>query len=103
MKRFVNYRYSAITVLIIISLVFLFTKCINNHIEDTGAIKNSRGQKFAGSATCANCHKNIYDKHLHTAHYLTSRVASRDYIKGSFEAGKNTFSYDAANVVSMEQ
>jgi len=33
-------------------------------IQDTG------GKKFAGSAVCADCHKDIYDTHLETAHYL---------------------------------
>lgn len=103
MKGFINYRYSAITILIIISLVFLFTKCINNDKAEPGVIKNSKGQTFAGSSACANCHKNIYDTHLHTAHYLTSRPASRNFIKGSFEAGKNTFSYNARSVVSLEE
>ena len=31
--------------------------------------------KFAGSAACASCHKDIYESHIKTAHYLDSRPA----------------------------
>lgn len=66
-------------------------------------IKNNLGQQFAGSATCKNCHKNIYEKHTLTAHYSTSRMADKKYILGSFAKGSNTFAYDKHNVVAMEQ
>ena len=46
---------------------------------------------FAGSESCAGCHKDIYNSHIHTAHYLTTRPALQQYIKGSFETGKNEF------------
>src|SRR4051812_22950270 len=103
MKKHIKYRYSAITILVIISLVFVLTRCINGGKSEPGVIRNSKGQKFAGSAKCANCHKDIYDHHIKTAHYLTSRIASVDYIKGSFEPGKNSYAYDFSSVVSMEK
>ena len=51
-------------------------------------------QQFAGSVTCANCHKNIYDSHIRTGHYFTSRPAMEKYIKGSFERGENIFPFN---------
>jgi len=57
----------------------------------------------AGSETCGNCHKNIYEKHIHSAHYLTSQPALEKFIKGSFERGKNVFAYDNNVAVVMEK
>jgi len=76
---------------------------MNRDTAEPGVIKNSNGQKFAGSVTCAGCHKNIYDSHLKTAHHLTSQIASKEYIKGSFETGKNTYTYDMGSTVAMEK
>lgn len=57
---------------------------------------------FAGSASCAGCHKNMYDSFVHTAHYLSSHVADNQSIKGSFEQGKNIFVFGNA-IVAMEE
>ncbi len=59
--------------------------------------------KFAGSATCANCHKDIYESHIKTAHYLDSRPAAKEFIKGSFSRGKNKFVYNKFMEVVLEQ
>ncbi len=77
-------------VLIAIS-VFIFSTCINNKKEkqttsatkEIGAKTNSYTQ-FAGSAVCADCHKNISNSFEHTAHFTTSQTASQRSIKGSF-------------------
>jgi len=76
---------------------------MNNKSDESGVIKNANGEQFAGSATCATCHKDIYDHHIHTAHYLTLRPAAEKYIKGSFEPGKNIFAYNYSVVVAMEK
>ncbi len=66
-------------------------------------IQNGDGNKFAGSAVCASCHKDIYESHLKTAHYLDSRPAAKKFIKGSFSAGKNKFVYNKWMEVMMQQ
>ncbi len=101
--------------LLIIAGLFALTQCVNkqgNKAEqqntkpaDSAAIaanKIDRSQ-FAGSAACAKCHQDIYNKHILTAHYLTTRPASEKYIKGSFKPGKNIFAYDTSMVVAMEK
>src|SRR5258706_1375501 len=97
-----RYR-STITITIIALCIFLLTKCMNNKSDESGVIKNVNGDQFAGSATCATCHKDIYDRHIHTAHYLTLRPAAKKYIKGSFGPGKNIFAYNYSVVVAMEK
>jgi hypothetical protein len=66
-------------------------------------IRDDRGSAFAGSATCASCHKDIYRSHISTAHYLDSRPGSKEYIKGSFDSGKNHFVYNKETEVVLEQ
>jgi Cytochrome c554 and c-prime len=58
---------------------------------------------FTGSAACASCHKDIYASHIKTAHYLDSRPASAEAIKGSFKNGKNRFVYNDHMEVLMEK
>lgn len=84
--------------------LFLFTKCMNNEVHDDEVSEaTSPENEFAGSQVCANCHKEMYDKHLTTAHYLTSRPATDAYIKGNFDTGKNVFHYSDSVKVVMEQ
>jgi hypothetical protein len=58
---------------------------------------------FAGSVSCQSCHRNIFDSSRHTAHYLTSRPAAEQFIKGSFEPGKNRFVYNQWMEVVLEK
>lgn len=76
---------------------------MNEPEEKNDINRNAGGESFAGSATCATCHKNIYDKHIQTAHFLTSQIASANTIKGSFEAGKNVFSFNKSVHINMEK
>ena len=88
-----------------ICCAFLLVTCMNNETVNTKpaeAEKVKYGQ-FAGSQACANCHKNMYDSCMHTAHYLTSQPASEKGIQGSFEQGKNTFVFNPAVSISMEK
>jgi hypothetical protein len=59
--------------------------------------------KFVGSAACASCHKDIYATHIHTAHYLDSRPAAAEFIKGGFDRKHNRFTYNSKMEVVMEK
>jgi hypothetical protein len=102
LKRIAIYPRSFIVVSILALCVFLTTTCMNNS-DQAAIIKNASGKQFAGSASCAGCHKAVYDSHIHTAHYLTSQPATEEYIKGSFEPGKNQYAFNRSVVVSMEK
>ena len=58
---------------------------------------------YIGSASCMKCHKAIYDSFIGTAHYLTSRAAAAEFIKGSFDSGRNHFSYNQFIDVKLEK
>lgn len=81
-----------------------FQKCINNADKEKPVkIVNNSGQQLAGSAACANCHREIFSHFAHTAHNFTSQRASGETVKGSFERGKNLFSYSYYDKVGMER
>jgi hypothetical protein len=98
-----QYGRSAVVISITGLLVLVFTQCVNNPEREATAEHKAEPLQFAGSASCAGCHKKIYDSHLHTPHYLTTRPALQEYIKGSFEKGSNRFAYDSDRVVYMEK
>jgi hypothetical protein len=103
MKQITRYKRSALAAGMIICCGFLLTQCINRENDKTAVAKKVNFKQFAGSVTCANCHKDIYNTHIKTAHYRTSQPASATTIKGSFEPGKNSFSYDMASMIEMEK
>lgn len=66
-------------------------------------IVHSSGQEFAGSETCINCHKSITDSHVLTPHFLTSRPAGIETVKGSFDSAKNVFALNEKLKFVMEK
>lgn len=102
MNPFFKYRRSVAVTVLIFSGLLIFERCMNNGTETAGSKKPVFSQ-FAGSASCAGCHKEICNNHLGTAHYLTSGVADKNSIKGSFDTGKNIFQFAANTVVAMEK
>jgi len=81
--------------------IFLLMKCSS---PDKKINKETvQYPQFAGSATCLNCHKEIYDKHIQTEHFLSSGPSVRENIKGSFDEGKNEYHFTALSSVKMEK
>src|SRR5258706_3032853 len=104
MRSTKRYSRSMLVVFMFIALIFALVRCINQQSEQKPAAQTTPAFKdYASSQTCAGCHKEIYDKHTHTAHYLTARPAEEKYIKGSFQKGENTYSYTPAILLSMEK
>src|SRR5690349_1978249 len=101
MKRLAPYRHSIFIVAIIVISVSGLTECIGN--GENKRATDDQFKKFAGSAVCANCHKDIYEKHLLTEHHLTSAVVTEKNILGSFEAGSNLFAFDPVTAIKMEK
>src|SRR4051794_5851608 len=87
--------------LTITSCIIALTNCVNNQAEKI-VIVNPSGQQFAGSSVCQNCHRELYDSFVRTPHYLTSQPASKKYIKGSFDKGKNVYNYNYFDKVILE-
>ena len=87
-----------VNALIFILSMFLLAivyKCKNSTAESDYFNPNVlathfNGEHFVGSATCMECHSDIYTSHLETAHFNTSAIANLDNVEGSFEEGSNT-------------
>ncbi len=103
MRNLVKYRSLTITFTSILLCTLFFTRCINSGTEKQLSSKAPAFNQFAGSASCANCHKNIYSTHINTAHFHTSEIASAKNIMGSFDTGKNTFVFNNGATVAMEK
>ena len=107
MNKSLFYRRSTLIISLILLCIFSLTQCVNKKEENaTSVLAESQlppEKKFAGSEACANCHRDIYATHIHTAHYLTSQPASALSIKGNFKQGKNTFTYNPSVSVAMEK
>ena len=103
MRRIIikKYKRCLLTISIIFFTMALLTKCIDKN--DSGATKPGTDKEFAGSATCMNCHKEIYQSHIKTAHFLTSQIATEKNILGSFAAGKNEFVFNPVSKITMEK
>lgn len=112
MKKFIRYRQSTIVVSLILCCFFLLIQCINSNTGDKGkenkapianTKKNTKFQQFAGEAKCMTCHHEIYDRFVHTSHFLTTQPASEKFIKGSFTTGKNVFAFHPGLYAAMEK
>jgi hypothetical protein len=101
MRNRLKYRRSYLVLTSIFCLVFILVRCVNSGKEKTG--ETAGFDAYTTSDKCINCHREIYESHIQTAHYLTGQPAIEKYIKGSFEKGKNLYSYGPSILLSMEK
>ncbi|MEO6454967.1 MAG: cytochrome c3 family protein [Ginsengibacter sp.] len=93
-----------VVILVLITIVYLGTVMCNSFkAEKKQAIVHPNGKLFAGSATCKNCHRDIFESHQYTAHFLTSVIADVTTIKGNFSEGKNVFRLNDRLTIRMER
>ncbi|MDF2187315.1 multiheme c-type cytochrome [Paraflavitalea sp. CAU 1676] len=90
-------RLLSIIILLTAGVAF-FSQCV----DSGGSTKDLRGAQYAGSSTCANCHRSVYDSYVSTAHFHTSSPATNKTVKGSFSPTDNVFNYTAQAKVVME-
>ena len=79
----------------IVACVGGLARCVGGSGESRPvAVINASGAVYTGSEACTRCHGSIGDHYAHTAHALASRPAEKRFIRGSFSAGKNIFSFN---------
>ncbi|HUQ67534.1 MAG TPA: cytochrome c3 family protein [Flavitalea sp.] len=109
MKKQSLYNRPFAIIFILILSIFFFSTCIDRNGKpslDEATSSNTaiiNFEDFAGSPTCAECHKDIYNSHVKTAHFLTSAEASDIFVKGNFDAPKNEYAFNRSVVVKMEK
>jgi hypothetical protein len=86
--------------ILILALVTLLSDCVSN--TSTGKT-DIRGEAYAGSAQCRNCHQEVYDNYSHAAHFNTSSDHLPSIVKSAFEPGKNIFKFNDSVEVVMEK
>ncbi|RPD42023.1 multiheme c-type cytochrome [Chitinophaga barathri] len=85
----------------IISCVIVLSRCIGTGPEKKET--DLRGEQYASQASCATCHKTVYDAYLNTAHHNTSAEANAQTVMGSFTAPGNIYHYTDDKTVVMEK
>jgi hypothetical protein len=83
----------------LLPLTFILSQCFN----DKDKTEDPRGAEYAGAATCAKCHKDIFNSSMHTAHFMASQPADANTIQGSFAKGKNELIFNPHLKVVMEK
>jgi hypothetical protein len=79
-------------------LVLLLSQCVQQ-VES----HDPRGAAFAGSAQCRQCHQQIYDLHVQSTHFNSTKPASKENILGNFHAGKNQLTFNDSTYVQMQE
>ena len=92
-----------ITIVLALAVYAANTRWIRPAEASTQPAARYDNNKYIGSASCASCHKDIYDSHVKTAHYLDSRPATAAFIKGSFDRKRNHFTYSRNMEVVLEK
>ncbi len=90
-------------VLLIISVLSLSIIFLSQCINKTQAFNDPRGNDFAGSAACRQCHQAIYDSVILSAHFNATAPASKKNVHGDFHEGSNSFTYDKDTKLVMEE
>ena len=104
MAGFNRYKRYGLPILFIFGFVYAGSTFCNGSGELKAVILlKDNPSPFAGSASCRNCHKNIYDTHILTAHYRDSGPADERFIKGSFDSPKNRFKLNKFTELVMEK
>jgi hypothetical protein len=92
------------SLLVILSLmlgVFLLVQCMNSrNVKSDEPVSYS---SYAGSQKCMSCHKDVYNKHLKTAHFLTGQPATENFVKGNFNKDSNIYYYSPDILVQMQK
>ena len=99
------FQRTTLIISLITLIVLLLIYCTNDRSIEEGQeqIANIGQKKFAGSGSCAGCHKDIFESYSNTAHFFTSRAATRDLIMGSFEKGRNIYAFSEKVYIAMEK
>ncbi len=84
----------------------LYIRCnsfVQNEYVITPIATHYSGQSFVGSVACMECHAQIYNTHIKTAHYNTSSIASDLTIKGNTSLNENELDVNDSIYLKIEQ
>ncbi|MEW7290083.1 cytochrome c3 family protein [Aquimarina sp. 2304DJ70-9] len=103
MQKKIIYTVLLLVVIIGFFSYFLFSSEDTNsdYVAVTPIAVHNNGMEFIDSSACVECHKQIVEDHLKTAHFNSFQPANANTIKGNFEDGKNSFKLNDKVVFKM--
>lgn len=99
----IKYRRSFLVLCIITATIFTLVHCVSNNDKKITEAQPPGFDDYVKSSECAGCHKDIYDQHIQTAHFLSANPADQQYIKGSFSPDSNSYWYTPSILLKMEK
>lgn len=88
---------------VIVGCIVLFVILLSRCATRKAGTADPRGNGFAASTSCADCHKAVYDSYASTAHAKSSAIASAGTVKGHFSAPDNVYHFTGETDVVMEK
>jgi cytochrome c553 len=87
-RKPVTYLRFVVFLLGLAALFCAVTKSVKATAGQNNPSPNDRS-KYVGDAACLSCHREQGPSYLHTAHHLTSQLANKNSVLGSFKEGSN--------------
>jgi Cytochrome c554 and c-prime len=81
----------------IISVIIFTNSCFREQENDP------RGNAYAGSEKCVQCHGAVSASYAHTAHFLSTREANENTVAGSFAKDSNELFINDSTRMMMEK
>ena len=107
MNNKVNLKYIMFLILCLLLIygIWYFNNSIqtSKYIEPEIVATHYNGSNFVPSETCLECHADIYNSHLKTAHFNTSSTAEKEHIKASFKEGSNVLNLKGVKLKMLEE
>ena len=89
-------------IILVISLLAVvtvfFSQCLQNN-----SFGDPRGDQYAGSKVCADCHRKISDSYLHSNHFKTSAQAGQDNLKKLVASSSSSFYFSDSSYIRIEE
>ncbi|HTI92077.1 MAG TPA: cytochrome c3 family protein [Puia sp.] len=89
-------------IILVISLLAVvtvfFSRCLQNN-----PFGDPRGDQYAGSKVCADCHRNISDSYSHSNHFKTSAQAGHDHLKKLVTSSSGPFYFTDSSYIQIEE
>lgn len=104
-KRTLKYLLFSILGLILIFAIWYLRNSyeVSEYLEPEIFATHYNGANFVGSQTCLECHVEIYNTHIETAHFNTSFEAAADNMNGSFNEPFNELKLKGVHLKMIQE
>jgi predicted CXXCH cytochrome family protein len=91
-------KKSGLLLVIFFASILILSQCVSREVKSN----DPRGGAFAGSTSCRQCHQQVCDAYVQSAHFHTTQPASRQNVLGSFKKDSNSFNFGKGIYVQMQ-